>query len=147
VRDDMTKTFKVENGDFVIRRSSGQFVTIENTEKARQAARRLLELDGPWGADIRNLMGTVPDSATALSAEIQDNIRDAFNELTSLQSAFQLTYRTPEERLASIAQMFVVPAKFGNQTSKTGYAMRVDMLTVAGQTLEFGAVLNPAQGG
>lgn len=143
----MTRTIKITAGDVVIKRSSGQLdVSIENKPKARQAMRRLLSLNAPQGAGINALMSGVPKSSFAFSARVQRAIRAAFDELVRSQQEIQRLDRTPEERLSQIVRMLVTPARFKATPSKTGYALRVDAVTVAGQSVTEGGTLIPGGG-
>ncbi len=143
----MTRTLEIRDGDVVIARSTGKLAFIENKTKARQSMRRLLNLAAPRGAGIDEVIGTVPESSFALSAQIQRNVRRAFDELSRAQRGAQLIDRTAEERLSSLARMYVVPARINGVVSSTGYAMRVDVLTVAGESVTIGFQLATPQGG
>lgn len=143
----MTKTFKFQNGDVVYHRSTGRVDFVEGRDKARQAIARMLGLAAPDGAGLDDIIGTVPDDEFALAARVQRNVRRAFETLTRKQRSNQLAQRTAEERLASIQRMYVTPANFGGGTSKTGYALRLDVTTVAGEPIKIGAALVGAQGG
>jgi len=144
----MTYTFQVRNGDYVLSKATGRPARLSDRPKASQAMARLLGIEAPMGAGIDELIGTVPESSFALSAEIQTNIRDAFARVVSIQSLNQVAQRNIYERLASIAAMFVRPAEFVvGQTSKTGYVLKVDVLTVAGQTVNLTRSLVLPQGG
>lgn len=143
----MTKTLQIRDGDFVISSASGRAVFIEGKAKAEQSVRRLLNLDAPEGADLSNIIGRVPESPFALSAAVQQDIRRAFDELVSAQRGGQLAERTAEERLSNIARMFVVPARIGGAVSSTGYAVRVDVVTVAGRSITVGFQGTAPQGG
>jgi len=151
----MTYTWEVKNGDYVLSSATGRPVRLRGGLKASQAMARILGIEAPLGAGLDTVIGTVPDSAEALSAELQTNIRAAFDRLVSVQTLNQIAQRTPRERLAYIARMFVQPAAVAapnaaagaNQQSKTGYVFRVDVVTVAGQELGLQRVLIPPQGG
>jgi hypothetical protein len=143
----MTRTLKIVNGDVAVSAASGRLTSIEDLDKARQTVSRMLGLDAPNGAGINEVIGTVPDSEFALSTAVQRNIRGEFSRVVELQTRAQIGDRTLAERLISIASIFVVPAKFGSGSSKTGYALRVDALTASGVTISAGGLLNPPQGG
>lgn len=143
----MTRTLQIVDGDVVIRRSSGRLAFIVDKPKATQDIHRLLALDEPWGAGLDQLIGTVPESEFALSARAQRNIRRSFDELVRLQRGSQLADRTAAERLSSLQRMYVVPANFGGGTSKTGYALRVDAVTVRGELVRAGSLLAAPSGG
>jgi hypothetical protein len=140
----MTRTLKIVNGDVVRSKASGRLLTVTGRDKAAQSLTRLLGLDEAAGLDA--LMGQPPEDESAFSARVQRNIRRAFDRLVQAQRGSQLAQRTSEERLASIQRMYVVPANFGGGSSKTGYALRVDTLTVAGQLVTTGGLLVPVQG-
>ena len=143
----MTRTVLIKNGDVVIRRSAGRLSFVEKKVKASQAVERILSLNAPAGAGLDTLIGMVPSSEFALSARAQQNIRRSFDELVRLQRGSQLGDRVNEERLSSIQRMIVAPVKFSNTTSKTGYYMRVDVLTVAGELAQSSRVLAAPAGG
>lgn len=137
----MTKTLKFQNGDVVYHRSTGRVDFTRDRDKARQAIARMLGLAAPEGAGLNEIIGTVPSDEFALAAKVQRNIRRAFDMLVQRQRGNQLAQRTPEERLASIRRMHVLPANFGGGTSKTGYALQLNVTTVAGETITTGAAL------
>lgn len=142
----MTKTFKIEDGDVVLRRSAGRLETVTNKTKASQAVSRMLSLEAPWGADLERLIGSVPDNEYVLSAQAQRSVRQAFDRLVRLQRGSQLGSRTTGEQLSSIQRIFVTPVQVGGgadplRTSKTGYSLRVDVLTVSGELIRAGSVL------
>jgi hypothetical protein len=144
----MTKTLEIFNGDAIIGRSTGRLKTVVDKPKARQHMKRLLELNKPHGAGIDEHVGTVPETEFELSANVQRDIIDAFDQLVQDYATFQLADRTAEERLVSLASIFVVPAIF-DKPSKTGYAVRVDALTAAGRNnavAQTGVLVTP-QGG
>ena len=143
----MTYTFQVRNGDYVLSKSTGRPVRLGEQPKASQAMARLLGTEAPVGAGIDSLIGTVPNSSFALSSEVQTNIRTAFARLLSIQRLNQAGARDIFERLASIANMFVQPAELtAGDISKTGYVLSVDVLTVAGETVNLQRSLVPPQG-
>lgn len=143
----MTKTFKIANGD-VVRSVAGRFTFIEGRPKAEQSLARLLALDAPAGAGLDALIGSVPTDAYALSADVQEGIRRAFNTLVDAQRRIQRPLRTPAEMLVSIRQMYVVPARFSaiGGPSKTGYAFAVNAVTAAGEATTGSGTLTPPQG-
>lgn len=137
----MTRTFRIRDGDVVIRNSSGRLDMVEDAEKARQSMDRLLALDEPQGAGLNRLIGSTVDDSYALSARIQRQVRAAFTRLVMAQRGNQLASRTDEERLSSIQRMYVSPINAGGGNSKTGYTFRVDALTVAGEQVPAGSTL------
>ena len=143
----MTKTLEIRDGDVTLRRSTGRFSTVINKPKATQQLKRILSLDRPAGAGLNTLVGTVPTSEFEMSADAQRLIRDAFDVVVQGHANYQLSDRSAAERLVALVQIFVVPARFTSKPSKTGYALRVDALTAAGQTVTQGGALTPPQGG
>jgi hypothetical protein len=144
----MTRTLTIRNGDVIIQRSSGRLDSTDGLNKARQQLNRLLALNAPAGAGLDQLVGTMPSDAFSLSASVQRRIRAAFDVLVRLQVERQLRDRTDDERFASLARMFVVPARFqGQPESKTAYALRVDALTIAGLGVTINELLAAPQGG
>lgn len=138
----MTRTFKIVDGDFVQNPATGRFVFLEDIDKARQTMQRLLSLDRPWGAGIKALQGKVPLSGLAsISAQLQRQVREAFDARVETQRGRQLKQRTRAERLAVITQMYVTPVTVDGANSKTGYAFRVDALNAANQAVDGGGVI------
>lgn len=141
------RTYKIVNGDVVRSTASGSLVFVEGLDKSRQAMARLLSLNAPKGAGLNQLVGSVPDSAAALSARVQRNIRQAFDARVDIEQRFRLSSRTPDERLSTITRMYVVPADTGGGNSKTGYAFRVDAVTASGATASTTGVIVVQDGG
>jgi len=144
----MTYSWQVKNGDYVISQSTGRPVRIANRPKASQAMARLLGTEMPTGAGIDSLVGTVPNNVYEFSSAVQQRIQAAFDRLLSVQALRQSGNRTPFERLSYIGRMYVQPAQFKvGEVSKTGYVMKVDVVTAGGESVNLQRSLITPQGG
>ena len=139
----MTKTFKIVNGDVVRSRATGRLAFVTGKAKAEQTMKRMLALNSPEGAGLEQVIADTSMDEFVISSRAQRLVRRAFDELVRLQRSRQLTERTAEERLATIARMYVTHARFGNAPSQTGYVLRVDALTIAGLGVSAESALVP----
>jgi len=132
----MTYTFQVKNGDYVLGKATGRPVRLFDKPKASQTMARMLGIEKPMGAGLDELVGSVPDDPLSFSSDVQTDIRDAFDRTVSVQAMSQQSERTAAEQLSYIASMFVQPAQFqAGVVSKTGFVLKVDVVTVAGEEL------------
>lgn len=146
----MTRTIKIENGDWVMDRTTGRPVMLDASDgtntKVRQDLRECLSINpltNGFGAGLDLLIGQDADPY-AMQASLQRAIRRAVVAMQRLQQQFQVSKRPASERIATIASLQVVPAGApGSASSKTSFSFKLAVLTVAGTSVNVGVQAQP----
>lgn len=127
----------------MIPRSTGRVELLGDRAKLRQDTQQFLtqrrNRDG-FGASLDDLVG-IPTDPFTLRAQLSSRIRGSVRAFQSLQDRFHFGVRTPAERLFSITNLRVGQATQDGQTSRTSFAFRLDVVSVAGQTTPVGGTL------
>jgi hypothetical protein len=140
----MATTFKVQNGDVVIKNITGRPSMIGNVvgaydagqarDKTAQDLRRCLSIsrlkDGS-GAGINDLVGILDGGGGFASVAIlvKSRIRSMFTSICALQRK-RVNVRPPNEQFKDISALIVTQL-----SDKTSYKFRLDTKTVAGGTI------------
>lgn len=153
----MTRALKIVNGDWVRNPTTARLETVEDEERARQAVRRLMALDAPFGADLDSIAGKVPEEDYfSFAADIDRKIRQAFETSKQRQRSRQRDRRTAAELLDKITYLQVAPAKVvsvGDNGQRvegfnpTWFQAQLSVSTVAGTLASASQVIVPSGGG
>lgn len=128
----MTATFKIQDGDVVVSSSSGRPSLVVDKPKLRQDVRQMLgQRGGTIGVGLDDVVGIVAD-AFVIRADISRRIRRGVSVIQTLQDRFHANQRSPEERISGIASLQVGGTVQNGQSSRTDYAFRVSISSVAG---------------
>lgn len=133
----MTQTFQVANGDWVIDRRTGRPTLISDRPKLRQDLHECLTVEtqpNGFGAGLDGLIGQDIDPA-GFRIDVQKSIRSAVVAMQRLQDQFLASKRNVEERIAGISALSVSGVNLGGGTARTGYAFRLAVRPVAGETI------------
>lgn len=133
----MTSTIQVANGDWVLDKRVGRPVLISGRTKLEQDVLENLSIAtqaNGFGAGLDDIIGLDVDPA-GFKIQVQQNIRNSVTAIQQLQDRFQSAQRTPQELIASIAQLSVSAVNVGGGNDKTGFSFQLRIRPVAGTPL------------